>query len=207
MFRSLGEIVSLQSADTNCCTLACSAIDKICSFVLNWFIKNKVRKDESNDVDPDSGMIDSLDSTLILDLDAYKMISSGGCSLGMGMDRGGTAHWLVEYVMSNRDILSFLFVSIFQVVAFEMRNNHWSLSRPLLGLILLNRKFFVEYTNNLVHAQLPVHQETLQKAVDGIMEGVEVNLSTQNRDRFTTNITAFRRECTGITLMTAGRQG
>lgn len=164
MFRSLGEIVSLQSADSNCCTLACSAIDKICSFVLNWFIKNKVRNDnESNEVDPDSGMIDSLDSSLTLDLNAYlaaNKMSSGG-------DRQ-TAHWLVEYVMSNKEILSFLFLAIFQVVAFENRPNHWSLSRPLLGLILLNREFFVEYTNSLIQAQLPVHREALQKAVDGV---------------------------------------
>ncbi|KAI9232503.1 MAG: hypothetical protein BYD32DRAFT_428231 [Podila humilis] len=202
MFRSLGEIVSLQSADSNCCTLACSAIDKICSFVLNWFIKNKVRNDnESNEVDPDSGMIDSLDSSLTLDLNAYLSANK----MSGGSDRQ-TAHWLVEYVMSNKEILSFLFLAIFQVVAFENRPNHWSLSRPLLGLILLNREFFVEYINSLVQAQLPVHREALQKAVDGILEGVEVNLSTQNRDRFTTNITAFRRECAQMTLMAVGQQ-
>lgn len=166
MFRSLGEIVSLQSVDSNCCTLACSAIDKICSFVLNWFIKNKVRNDESadNEVDPDSGMIDSLDSSSTLDLNAYLSANKISSS---SSDRQ-TPHWLVEYVMSNKDILSFLFLAIFQVVAFENRPNHWSLSRPLLGLILLSREFFVEYTTSLVQAQLPVHREALQKAVDGV---------------------------------------
>ena len=33
------------------------------------------------------------------------------------------------------------------------------------------------------------------------MEGIEDNLTTVNRDRFTTNATAFRRECSQMTLM------
>ncbi|KAF9428812.1 Exportin 7 [Podila epigama] len=187
IFQSLGEIVSIQSADSNCSTLACSAIDKIFTFVFNWCVKNEARNDD-NDTDADSGMMASSSS-----------LNGGGGSLGH--DRQAT-HWLVTYVMSNNgDIMSYLLSTIFQVVAFENRSNHWSLSRPLLALILLNQGYFIEYTTSLVHAQLYDHQMALMKAVEEIMDGIEVNLSSQNRDRFTTKITAFRRECAQMTLM------
>ncbi|CAG8605302.1 4489_t:CDS:2 [Ambispora leptoticha] len=92
------------------------------------------------------------------------------------------------------DLLPYLFVANFGAVLFDDRATQWSLSRPLLGLILLNRDYMYTYTQNLIQYQLPERREILQKALDSLMEDVELNLTTKNRDRFTQNLTSFKRE-------------
>ncbi|KAG0364963.1 Exportin 7 [Gamsiella multidivaricata] len=219
MFRTFGEIILPETPDTLCCTMACSAIDKVCTFVLNWMLKDKIRKDEDQDEpisngSPDPGGRARLNSA---GSGSNSQRSSVDISRGPPNSNGRPVsrrrqqqqqqqqetHWLVEYLMSNKNVLSYLFQIIFQVVAFENRSNYWSLSRPLLGLVLLNRDFYVEYTNNFVQSQLPDRQEQVQTAVNALMEGIECNLTSLNRDRFTQNITTFRRECMQMTLMTA----
>ncbi|KAF8927100.1 Exportin 7 [Dissophora ornata] len=204
IFRALSDIIPLPSTNAGCTTMACSAIDKICTFVLNWLIKNKIRKDENVDADTD----EMLDTTFDVD-DLRASATTTGSHRGSVdltsskrhlKDHQGT-HWLVEYVLTNKDVLGYLFAALFQVIAFENRSNQWSLSRPMLGLILLNRDFFTEYTTRFVQVQLPDRREQLQKAIDGLLEGIENNLTTANRDRFTTNATAFRRECSQMTLI------
>ncbi|KAI1321611.1 Exportin 7 [Mortierella claussenii] len=201
MLRSMGEVIPLHSVDATCSTLACSALDKICTFVLNWLIKNKVRRNG------DVGSEEMLDDGLLPVAGSSKAHLLGpGASVDLTNDKlvnglEESPHWLVEYVLLNKNALSYLFMVLFQVMAFENRSNHWSLSRPLLGLILLNRGFFTDYTANFVRIQLPDRQEAVQKAVDGLLEGIENNLTTANRDRFTTNATAFRRECAQMTLI------
>ncbi|KAI1317503.1 Exportin 7 [Mortierella claussenii] len=220
MFRALGEIILPQNPDTLVCTLACSAIDKICTFVLNWILKDKIRKSEDQkalltDGSPELGGSRALLSSAgsannsqrnSVDLSRGPPGSNGGRPVSkrrqqQQQQQQQETHWLVEYLMANKEVMSYLFLIIFQVVAFENRSNYWSLSRPLLGLILLNREFYAEYTNNFVQSQLPDRQEQVQKAIDALMENIECDLTTLNRDRFTQNITTFRRECTQLTLM------
>ncbi|KAF9360676.1 Exportin 7 [Mortierella sp. AD094] len=171
IFRALGEAIPVYSVEANTSTMACSAIDKIVTFVLNWLIKNKLRKD--GDVDADEMLDTSHDVDLSSSISgahdqhrgSVELNSSfGGNNLFAKQDQQET-HWLVEYVLSNKDVLSFLFVALFQVVVFENRSNYWSLSRPLLGLIILNREFFSEYTESFVRAQLPDRQDQFRQAI------------------------------------------
>ncbi|KAG0296006.1 Exportin 7 [Dissophora globulifera] len=220
MFQALGEIILPQNPDTLCCTMACSAVDKICTFVLNWMLKDKIRKDEdqedslsngSPDLSNGRARLSSAGSGNNSQRSSIELSGGGRPSSSNGrsvskrrqqqQQQQQETHWLVEYLMANKEVLNYLFLVIFQVVAFENRSNYWSLSRPLLGLILLNRDFYVEYTNNFVQSQLPDRQEQVQTAVNALMEGVEFNTTSLNRDRFTQNITTFRRECTQMTLM------
>ncbi|KAF9958817.1 hypothetical protein BGZ65_001169 [Modicella reniformis] len=208
IFQTMAEVIPLQSSDATCSSMACSAIDKICTFVLNWLIKSKIRKAENRDAD------EMLDTTL--DDEDLASVSDGPSQHKNSVDLMNSipldskgrlqgqprTHWLVDYVLSNKSVMSYLFMILFKAVAFENRSNHWSLSRPLLGLILLNKEFYTEYTMRFVQAQLSDRQEQVQKAVDGLMEGVENNLSASNRDIFTTNTSTFRRECSQMTLMT-----
>ncbi|KAF9101706.1 Exportin 7 [Mortierella sp. AM989] len=173
IFRALGEAIPIYSPEANTSTMACSAIDKIVTFVLNWLIKNKVRKQGDLDID------EMLDASLEVDLSSSTSSTHnqhrGNVELTSGFSSNDLlakqsqdqyeTHWLVEYVLSNKDVLSYLFVVLFQVVVFENRSNYWSLSRPLLGLILLNRAFFAEYTENFVRAQLPDRQDQLRQAI------------------------------------------
>ncbi|KAH7051460.1 hypothetical protein BKA57DRAFT_534225 [Linnemannia elongata] len=220
IFQALGEIIPPQNPDTICSTMACSAMDKICTFVLNWILKDKVRKEEGLEaLQAASGSPDLIGRTLLTSAGSGNNSQRSSVELTRGalssngrpvskhrqqqQQKQQETHWLVEYLMANKDILSYLFLALFQAVAFENRSNYWSLSRPLLGLILLNRDFYNEYINGFIQSQLPDRQEHVQTAVNALMEGIECNTTTLNRDRFTQNITNFRRECTQMTLMTS----
>ncbi|KAF9197727.1 Ran-binding protein 17, partial [Haplosporangium sp. Z 27] len=213
IFRALGEVVILQNPDTTFSSLACSAIDKVCTFVLNWMMKDKIIKDDAQEelLSNGSPILNSTSSPnnsqrSSIDL-ARGPPNSGNGGRPMSKRRlqqkqqRQETHWLVDYLLTNKEVMNYLFLVLFQVVAFENRSNYWSLSRPLLGLILLNRDFYVEYTNSFVQNQLSDRQEQVQTAVNNLMDGIECNLSTLNRDRFTQNVTTFRRECAQMTLM------
>ncbi|KAG2176377.1 hypothetical protein INT43_005611 [Umbelopsis isabellina] len=103
-------------------------------------------------------------------------------------------HWLLLYLSQYTDILPFLFTTVFNVVLFEDKPIQWSLSRPLLGLILLHKEYMMEYVNNVINHQLPERREFLSLSIQSLMNGVEWNLTHRNRERFTQNLSAFRRE-------------
>nr|XP_008123052.1 PREDICTED: ran-binding protein 17 [Anolis carolinensis] len=94
---------------------------------------------------------------------------------------------------------------LMNTIIFEDCRNQWSVSRPLLGLILLNEKYFSELRAGLINSQPPDKQEVLHQYFRNLMEGVEQNLLVKNRDRFTQNMSVFRRDmaeilrCEGVT--------
>jgi len=84
--------------------------------------------------------------------------------------------------------------TVLNIVMFEDCKNQWSMSRPLLGLILLNEKYFQELQRNVIAMQPVEKQEDMAQCFRNLMEGVEPSLITKNRDRFTQNLSIFRRE-------------
>ncbi|GBC01861.1 hypothetical protein RclHR1_04360006 [Rhizophagus clarus] len=105
-------------------------------------------------------------------------------------------HWLLSYLTQYPNVLPYLFTANFSAVLFEERQNQWSLSRPLLCLILLNPDYWEQYTRNLVLYQLPERRDILAKALSSLMQDVEISLISKNRDRFTQNLSTFKRELT-----------
>ncbi|KAI9285764.1 armadillo-type protein [Umbelopsis sp. AD052] len=103
-------------------------------------------------------------------------------------------HWLVLYLSQYTDILPYLFTTVFNVVLFEDKPVQWSLSRPLLGLMLLHKDYMMEYVSNVINHQLPERREFLSMSIQSLMNGVEWNLMPRNRERFSQNLSAFRRE-------------
>jgi exportin-7 len=72
----------------------------------------------------------------------------------------------------------------------------WSLSRPFLGLILLEKNAFLELRQSVVQQQLNAERRQLvENAYNELMQGVNDNMSTKNRELFTKNLYQF-----GITL-------
>lgn len=53
----------------------------------------------------------------------------------------------------HRDVLQRILSTILNTVMFEDCKNQWSMSRPLLGLILLNEEYF---RYKLVHIELHI---------------------------------------------------
>ncbi|GIY78296.1 exportin-7 [Caerostris extrusa] len=80
------------------------------------------------------------------------------------------------------------------IVIFEECRNQWSMSRPLLGLILLNEEYFNQLRQTIINSQLPEKQCVMAQWFDSLMEGIERNLHTKNRERFTQNLSVFRRD-------------
>lgn len=100
--------------------------------------------------------------------------------------------------------------TVLNIIIFEDCRNQWSMSRPLLGLILLNEKvkggaarlgerasphtcvcdpvvlpqYFADLRNSIVNSQPPEKQQAMHLCFENLMEGIERNLLTKNRDRW-----------------------
>lgn len=85
------------------------------------------------------------------------------------------------------EILQQMLSTILNIIMFEDCRNQWSMSRPLLGLILLNEDYFNQLRQSIVGQQPSDKQSSMAQWFDNLMEGIERNLLTKNRDRFVPN--------------------
>uniref|UniRef100_UPI00398E7A80 ran-binding protein 17-like isoform X1 n=2 Tax=Pristiophorus japonicus TaxID=55135 RepID=UPI00398E7A80 len=99
-------------------------------------------------------------------------------------------------MQQNPELLQQMLSILMNCIIFEDCRNQWSMSRPLLGLILLNEKYFGELRSNLITSQGPEQRQTLNACFEKLMEGVEQSLLIKNRDRFTQNVSVFKRDVT-----------
>ncbi|CAF1500405.1 unnamed protein product, partial [Rotaria sordida] len=73
--------------------------------------------------------------------------------------------------------------------------NIYSVSKPLLGLILLNEnQFFTEIKQQLLYGHTQAKQAILSAALDKLMTGIDRTLTQVNKEHFTQNITQFRND-------------
>ncbi|KAI5740057.1 hypothetical protein M8J76_000138 [Diaphorina citri] len=92
------------------------------------------------------------------------------------------------------EILQQILSTVLNIIMFEDCRNQWSMSRPLLGLILLNEEYFNQLRENIVRGQPPDKQASMVQWFENLMNSIERNLLTKNRDRFTQNLSMFRRD-------------
>ncbi|XP_066147042.1 exportin-7 isoform X1 [Euwallacea fornicatus] len=92
------------------------------------------------------------------------------------------------------EILQQILSTVLNVIMFEDCRNQWSMSRPLLGLILLNEDYFAQLRENIIRSQPPDKQSAMAQWFENLMDGIERNLLIKNRDRFTQNLSMFRRD-------------
>nr|CAH8845748.1 unnamed protein product [Trichobilharzia regenti] len=78
-----------------------------------------------------------------------------------------------------RRILILLLSSVMQ----EDCRCQWSMSRPLLPLILLNQQYYAELRNCVITGLPLDRQESVTKLFDKLMEDVECNVTLKNRDK------------------------
>uniref|UniRef100_A0A673T5F5 Exportin 7 n=1 Tax=Suricata suricatta TaxID=37032 RepID=A0A673T5F5_SURSU len=100
----------------------------------------------------------------------------------------------LHIMQQHPEMIQQMLSTVLNIIIFEDCRNQWSMSRPLLGLILLNGKYFSDLRNSIVNSQPPEKQQAMHLCFENLMEGIERNLLTKNRDRFTQNLSAFRRE-------------
>eukprot|EP01135_Chromosphaera_perkinsii_P004888 Nk52_evm8s303 gene=Nk52_evmTU8s303 len=106
----------------------------------------------------------------------------------------GISHLIAQYPDALPQMLSHLL----NAIMFEDCSNQWSLSRPLLPLIFLCEKSFNNLRQSLIQSQPSSRQSRIQTSLEELMQDIDRSLSPKNRDRFTQNVTIFRREITNL---------
>ncbi|GAB0491088.1 hypothetical protein MMPV_002336 [Pyropia vietnamensis] len=89
---------------------------------------------------------------------------------------------------------------LFSVVLAEDCPNQWSLSRPLLSLILSNEEAFLAIQERTIASQSTAEARTaVAEAFGKLMADVRPNLESKNKDKFTQNTNIFRHAIRAIT--------
>lgn len=101
---------------------------------------------------------------------------------------------LLAVITHRQEILQQMLQTVLNIIMFEDCRNQWSMSRPLLGLILLNPDYFQNLRDQIISTQAPDKRGPMMGWFEALMEGIERNLLTKNRDRFTQNLSVFRRD-------------
>ncbi|KAF8028166.1 hypothetical protein BT93_E0929 [Corymbia citriodora subsp. variegata] len=84
--------------------------------------------------------------------------------------------------------------TLFEIVLFEDCGNQWSLSRPMLSLILISEQIFSDLKAQILASQPVDQHQRLSLCFDKLMADVTRSLDSKNRDKFTQNLTVFRHE-------------
>ena len=105
---------------------------------------------------------------------------------------------LTSHVRNDPSLFSSQLGVLLHMVVFEDCANQWSLSRPLLVLMLSNRAYFDSWKEKLLTQQPHGRQRELAMAFEKLMLNVHPNLEAKNRDKFTQNLTIFRGDIKNI---------
>lgn len=108
--------------------------------------------------------------------------------------RSDAALAIQRHVAENPVTLAEPVAVLLNIIIFEEFQNQWSLSRPLLSLILCNMSYFHELRDQIVSIQPPEKQARVVEAFEKLMAEVQNNLEGRNRDKFTLNLTTFRHD-------------
>ncbi|VDN06009.1 unnamed protein product [Thelazia callipaeda] len=99
----------------------------------------------------------------------------------------------IRALESDPSLLPQILSTILNALIFDDVKCQWSLSRPLLGLILLQEECFQQWKIQILSSQPRDKCAAFEEAFASLMTGVEGNLSNRNKDSFTQNINIFRK--------------
>ncbi|KAK9818400.1 hypothetical protein WJX72_012091 [[Myrmecia] bisecta] len=99
-----------------------------------------------------------------------------------------------EHLRQRPELFPQLLTSLFEIVLFEDCSNQWSLSRPMLSLILINEQIYNQIKHSIIASQPADKQAHLAVCLDKLMQDVQRNLEPKNRDKFTQNLTVVRHD-------------
>lgn len=103
---------------------------------------------------------------------------------------------LAAHLAAEPQLFSAQLEVLLHMIVFEDCPNQWSLSRPLLALILTNDAFYAQWRGTVLQQQAssPERQAKLGAAFEKLMAEVQPTLEAKNRDKFTQNLTLFRHD-------------
>ncbi|KAL4457497.1 hypothetical protein ABPG75_012362 [Micractinium tetrahymenae] len=99
-----------------------------------------------------------------------------------------------EHLRQRPELFPQILSTLFEIVLFEDCTNQWSLSRPMLSLILINEPLYGQLKQQIVASQMPDRQQHLAACLEKLMMDVQRSLEPKNRDKFTQNLTIVRHD-------------
>ncbi|CAH8538524.1 unnamed protein product [Schistosoma rodhaini] len=108
-------------------------------------------------------------------------------------------------MISGVNLLRRILITLLSSVIQEECRCQWSMSRPLLPLILLNQQYYTELKNRVIKELPEERQESATKLFDKLMEDVECNLTVKNRDTFTQNLSTFKHSLSDFLKKTSAK--
>ena len=105
---------------------------------------------------------------------------------------------MLQHLNQSPALLPDLLYSLFELVLFDECFNQWSLSRPMLSLILVLQRTsehgMPALKQRLIASQSTEKQPFLEQCLDKLMKDVDATLDSKNRDRFTQNLSPVRHD-------------
>ncbi|KAK0410878.1 hypothetical protein QR680_005375 [Steinernema hermaphroditum] len=99
----------------------------------------------------------------------------------------------VKALERRPQLLADMLSTLMGAMIFDDIKCQWAMSRPLLGLILLQVDNFNQFKDDFIRRQTTDQQQYVSQAFVGLMTNVEHNVSLTNKDIFTQNLNSFRR--------------
>ncbi|XP_017850669.1 ran-binding protein 16 isoform X2 [Drosophila busckii] len=104
----------------------------------------------------------------------------------------------LKVVEMNSELLQNMMSVLLNNVLAEDCRNQWSMSRPLLVLILLYEDYYRGLKESIIRGQPLEKQQTMAQWFDDLMLGIERNVSSKNKEKFTQNLSTFRRDVVNL---------
>lgn len=123
-----------------------------------------------------------------------RQLTAKGKKARKAVEQQGAPLQLIRLMEVRPELLQQMLSCILNIVMFEDCRNQYSMSRPLLGLILLNEDYFGQLRQSIIRSQPVDKQSLMAQWFDNLMDGIERNVTAKNRDRFTQNLSLFRRD-------------
>ncbi|CAH9134813.1 unnamed protein product [Cuscuta epithymum] len=101
---------------------------------------------------------------------------------------------LAQHFSDCPNIFLEILKTLFELVLFEDCVNQWSLSRPMLSLILISDEMFSNLRAQITASQQVDQQQRLSLCFDKLMADITRSLDPKNREKFSSNIARFRNE-------------
>eukprot|EP01062_Namystynia_karyoxenos_P054833 TRINITY_DN453_c0_g1_i1.p1 TRINITY_DN453_c0_g1~~TRINITY_DN453_c0_g1_i1.p1 ORF type:complete len:1120 (+),score=403.14 TRINITY_DN453_c0_g1_i1:101-3460(+) len=105
---------------------------------------------------------------------------------------------LQQHFQADAALFGRILQFIFHIILFDDAANQWSMSRPLLPLMVVDDQSFLLFRQSLIARVQGERQQRLAEAFEKLMDGVDMTLEPRNRDKFTQNITVFRHQAKSI---------
>merc|ERR1719419_2051242 len=96
--------------------------------------------------------------------------SKKNSSSGGSMDSSESEAFL-KILEVHPEILQQMLSTVLNIIMFEDCRNQWSMSRPLLGLVLLNEKYFSELRQQIINGQPSEKQNAMAQCFENLMDG------------------------------------